>query len=186
VLASKAARPMARLFAPVVLALRGRLASSFGNLRLYSYYCESFCSYTKYTAEMERKAYASDVTDEEWKCLEPLVPKARTNPYKIPRREIFNAILYVIRTGCQWDSLPHDFPNPKTVYYHYSKWNKTDIWGKILNEMNKKTRLRLGLPETPDELILDSRTAKSAAGVSDDVGSDAGKKNKGSKMSDYD
>lgn len=134
---------------------------------------------------MERKAYPSDVTDEEWKCLEPLFPKAKTKPYKIPRREIFNAILYILRTGSQWDSLPHDLPNYKTVFYHYSKWNKLEIWSKILDETNKKARLAAGASETPKELTLDSRTAKSAAGVSEEVGLDAGKKNKGSKMANY-
>jgi transposase len=68
----------------------------------------------------ERRVYPSDVTDKEWAILEPLIPAAKPGgrPQEIARREIVNGILYVLRSGCPWRLLPHDFPNWSTVYLY--------------------------------------------------------------------
>ena len=77
---------------------------------------------------MERRYYPSDLTDEEWQVIEPLLP----GPCKvgarrrIDRREIVNGILYVNRTGCQWRAMPHDLPNWNTVYGIFRRWRQQD------------------------------------------------------------
>ena len=71
----------------------------------------------------ERRVYPSDVTDEEWAILEPLIPAVKPGgrPEEIERREIVNGMLYVLRSGCPWRMLPHDLPNWSTVYLYFRK-----------------------------------------------------------------
>jgi transposase len=71
-----------------------------------------------------RRSYPSDVTVEQFARIKPLLESCRkkTRPLDVDLREVFNAVLYVLREGCRWRSLPHDFPKPGTVYYHFSKW----------------------------------------------------------------
>ena len=73
-----------------------------------------------------RKAYSSDLTDEQWKLIEPLLPAANPGgrPRKTEIREVVNAIFYMLRTGCAWRLLPHDFPPPGTVYDYFRAWTK--------------------------------------------------------------
>ena len=81
-----------------------------------------------------RKPYETDLTDDEWAILEPILKRAlygdktktRGHPRHYPLREITNAILYVLKTGCQWRNLPHDLPPWKTVYYHFRRWERGD------------------------------------------------------------
>ena len=73
-----------------------------------------------------RKAYRTDLTDDQWALIEPLIPvNAVGRPRKVDMREVFNAILYINRSGCQWDLLPHDFPAKSTVYDHFAQWRMT-------------------------------------------------------------
>ncbi|GHO42190.1 hypothetical protein KSX_03530 [Ktedonospora formicarum] len=71
----------------------------------------------------KHKAYPSDLTDEQWDRLEPLLPPlAQWSPReRVERREIINGILYVLRTGCSWRQMPHDLPNGKTVYHYFRR-----------------------------------------------------------------
>lgn len=66
------------------------------------------------------KSYTSDLTEREWKILQPLLqrPPGPGRPMELDLRQIVNAIFYLIRTGCQWENLPADFPNPNLVFYH--------------------------------------------------------------------
>ncbi|MBF0177612.1 MAG: transposase [Magnetococcales bacterium] len=78
---------------------------------------------------MERKPYATDLSDPEWSYLEPIFcpstgKRKRGHPLEHSMREILNAIFYLIRTACQWRMLPHDFPPWDAVYYHFRKWRK--------------------------------------------------------------
>src|SRR3972149_130061 len=78
-----------------------------------------------------RQAYPSDLSDEEWALLEPLLcrePAPPGRPRRIERREIVNAILYVLRTGCQWRYLPEGFPHWNTSYWDFEKWRGTSGW----------------------------------------------------------
>ncbi len=91
----------------------------------------------------ERRVYASDVTDEAWAILEPLIPAVKPGgrPEEIERREIVNGILYVLRSGCPWRLLPHDLPNWSTVYLYFREWKRAGIWEQV-NTARRPTTAR--------------------------------------------
>lgn len=78
----------------------------------------------KATSATSRKSYPSDLSPAQFEHIRPLLESARTKtrPLEVDLLQVFNAVLYVLREGCRWRSLPHDFPGWPTVYYHYSKW----------------------------------------------------------------
>ena len=81
-----------------------------------------------------RKSYPSDLTDEQWSLLEPLLPPPREGlrrPREVDLREVINAILYLNRTGCQWDMLPHDLPPKSTTYSYFTQWRDDGTWQRI-------------------------------------------------------
>jgi len=96
-----------------------------------------------YICGRERRVYASDVTDEEWVILEPLIPaaKPRGRSEEIERREIVNGMLYVLRSGCPWRLLPHDLPNWSTVYLYFRQWKRADMWEQV-NTARRPTTAR--------------------------------------------
>lgn len=72
-----------------------------------------------------KRVYTSDLTDAQWKIIKPLLPlerKGRGCPIELDMRQVVNAIFYVVRTGCQWENMPKDFPNHNSVYYHLSSF----------------------------------------------------------------
>jgi putative transposase len=76
--------------------------------------------------------YDSDLTDEQWVVLEPLIPVYRWGrPRQLDMRCVVNAIFYVLKTGCQWAMLPMGYPNHNSVYYHFRRWSSTGIWERI-------------------------------------------------------
>ena len=105
------------------------------------------------------KRYESDLTDDEFKILEPLLPKAFDDgrPRKYSIREIVNGIFYVEKTGCQWRMLPKDFPKWRSVYGYFYKWSKNGLWERINLELVKN----LGKQEKPSVGIMDSQSVKS-------------------------
>jgi putative transposase len=110
-----------------------------------------------------RKAYSSDLKDEEWALIESLLPVRRDNrgaKRLHSRRELFNAMLYVIRQGITWEALPHDFPPYKTVYDYFYKLNRQGIWPKILDQLRQKARMQAGREAEPRIVVLDSQSAK--------------------------
>lgn len=132
----------------------------------------------------QRHAYPSDLSDEEWAELEPLVPEAIAHPnLQQPihsRREIMNAIRYRTRTGCAWRLLPHDFPPWKTVYNTYRKWAKSGEMKIIHDALVERIRVDAGRAAEPTAGILDSQSVKGSA-QGGDYGYDAGKKVRGRK-----
>ena len=85
--------------------------------------------------------YPSDVTDKQWQFIRPLLPKrARLGRPPIDRRLMFDAILYVARTGCQWRQLPHDFPNWKSVYTVFRRWRRDGVWQRIHDALRCRVR----------------------------------------------
>ena len=92
-------------------------------------------------AMKSRKPYPSDLTDEQWTILEPLVPPARKNrggrPRDVNLRDVIDAILFINRSGCQWDMLPHDFPPKSTVYEYFAQWRE-DGRGWHLDEVSHR------------------------------------------------
>ena len=86
------------------------------------------------TESTPRKHYPSDVTDEQWAILEPLMPAARTErggrPREVNLREVVNTIFYLDRSGCQWDMLPHDLLPKSTAYEYFAQWRDDGTWAK--------------------------------------------------------
>jgi putative transposase len=117
-----------------------------------------------------RKPYETDLTDEEWTILEPILQRAlygektktRGHPRHYPLREIVNAILYLLKTGCQWRQLPHDLPPWKTVYYHFRRWEKQGVLAQMRDALVKKARAQAG-KDAPKHLAVDSQSVPSTA-----------------------
>jgi putative transposase len=111
---------------------------------------------------MSRKAYPSDLTDKEWAVLEPLIPppKPGGRPRTVNMREVLNAILYVLRTGCQWGLLPHDFPPKGTVYDYFNTWRKSGVWERLNARLRQQVRQAAKREATPSAAILDSQSVK--------------------------
>ena len=109
-----------------------------------------------------RKVYSTDLTDAEWRRLELLVPapKPGGRPAKYPRREIVNAIFYLLRTGCSWRLLPQDFPPWRIVFYYFWQWRKAGIWEKIHDTLRGDLRQAEGRQRQASAGIIDSQSVK--------------------------
>ena len=95
---------------------------------------------------MNRHSYPSDVTDAQWAILEPLmpVPDAEGRPLESERREIVNAIFSVLRSGCPWRYLPHEFPCWETVYSYFRDWKRDGTWERMHTALRKQLRVKIG------------------------------------------
>ena len=84
-----------------------------------------------------RRAYPTDLSDADWAVIEPVIPvvKPGGRPARYDRREIVNAVLYVVRAKCPWRLLPHDFPPWQTVYHYYRLWRKQGVWREAYNRL---------------------------------------------------
>src|SRR5215831_15577115 len=109
-----------------------------------------------------RKGYSTDLTDQEWQRLAPLVPapKPGGRPAQYPRREIVNAIFYVLRTGCSWRLLPHDLLPWRIVFYYLWQWRKAGLWEKIHDTLRGDLRQAEGRLRQPSAGSIDSQTVK--------------------------
>lgn len=110
---------------------------------------------------MTRKPYPSDLTDAQWALIEPQLPPAlRGRRPEYSRREIFNAILYVNRTGCQWRYLPHDFPPYRSVFGYFTAWQTDGTLERLHDVLVLKTRVAAGREPEPSVGALDSQSVK--------------------------
>lgn len=109
-----------------------------------------------------RRAYATDLSDGEWELLKPLVPgpKPGGRPRAHPARELLDAVFYVVRGGCAWRLLPHDFPPWQTAYHYFRAWRIDGTWEKIHAVLREHLRLRSGREPAPSAAIVDSQSAK--------------------------
>ena len=112
----------------------------------------------------ERKPYPTDLSDEQWVKIEPLLPKRDTRGRKPthPRRDMFNAVLYLNRSGCQWRMLPHDFPAWEAVYAFWKRLVERDALLAINDAIRIDIRLKEEREAEPSVVIVDSQTVQTA------------------------
>jgi putative transposase len=111
---------------------------------------------------IHRRPYPSDLSNAEWKILEPLLPAeklgGRHRDYSM--REIINAIQYLIRGGGAWRSLPHDLPHWQSVYHYFRLWKRDGTWLRIHDHLHEEVRKQMGRDPQPSAAIIDSQSVK--------------------------
>jgi putative transposase len=111
---------------------------------------------------LARKPYPSDLSDEQWVILKPLVPAAKHGgrPREVDMREVINTILYITHTSCQWGMLPHDLLPKSTVYDYFRQWHDDGTWQQMVDALRTRVRVKEGREPTPSAACLDSQTVK--------------------------
>jgi putative transposase len=109
-----------------------------------------------------RKPSPSDWTDKEWALIVPYVPRAKSggHPEDHPKREILNGIFYVLRSGCAWRMLPHDFPPWQSVYHYCRVWQHDGTWRVIHDLLRGDVRVAEGRHRQPSAGVIDSQSVK--------------------------
>lgn len=123
--------------------------------------------------------YPSDLTDKQWKLI---AKHFHTGNYgksrKYAQRDMINAVFYITKTGCQWRFLPKEYPPWKSVYSFYKRAKDKEIWEKIMKEMVRKSRLKMGRKSDPSYSLIDSQSIKTTD-KAQERGIDGGKKDQG-------
>jgi putative transposase len=130
-----------------------------------------------------KRGYSTDLADAEWECLDLYVPapNKRGRPKTHTTREIFNAIFYILKSGCAWRLLPRDFPPWETVYWWFRRWRIDGTFERLNTVLRERLRIRLGRNAHPSAGIADSQSAKTTGVGGEARGYDGGKKVHGRK-----
>jgi transposase len=133
---------------------------------------------------MDRKAYPSDVSDEEWALVAPyLTLMTEDAPQReYPLREVFNGLRYIVRTGAQWRWMPHDLPPWHVIYQQSQRWIKAGVFESLVHDLRAVLRIADGRKEGPTAAIIDSKTLQSTPESGRRAGYDGAKRRKGSKV----
>ena len=110
-----------------------------------------------------KKAYQSDISDKDWEKVDPHIPKPKTKKGRKRQhllREILNGIFYLLRSGCQWRMIPHDFPPWSIVYHYFRLWRLKGIWDIINTALRTELRIAAGRQIEPSAAVIDSQSVK--------------------------
>lgn len=131
---------------------------------------------------MSNPIYPTDLTDRQWDCIKNLIPDAKPGgrPRTLDIRQVLNALLYLVVSGCQWRMLPRHYPNWKSVYHYFRQWRADGTWQRIHDTLRAAVRRRAGRHKHPTAGCLDSQSVKTCGGRGR-RGYDAGKQIKGRK-----
>jgi putative transposase len=130
-----------------------------------------------------KRSYSTDLTDAEWKCLEPHIaaPSKRGRPKTHTTREILNAIFYVLKSGCTWRLLPRDFPPWETIYWWFRRWRIDGTFERLNTALRERLRTKLGRNAHPSAGIVDSQSARTTGVGGEQRGYDGSKQVRGRK-----
>jgi putative transposase len=109
-----------------------------------------------------RQTYTTDLTDEEWQMLEPLLPPAKSGgrPRKYPLREVMNGMQYVLRGGCAWCLMSHDLPHWQTAYQCFRAWQQDGTWLRLYDQLRAEVRTHMGRQPQPSAAVIEAQTVK--------------------------
>ena len=114
--------------------------------------------------DRSRLRYPSDLTDDEWELVKPLIPPAKRggNKRHVDVREIVDGLMYILSTGCQWRALPKDLPARSTVHDYFDLWSWDGTLDRIHHALYVKCREQAGREASPTAAIIDSQSVKAA------------------------